>query len=128
MGRCPIFFYFVPWLPFIPFLPYQTEVITCILIKKLTKDIIINANISTSLHRRWFCSHDNIQHPALFDIYPIYGSSSYSQPFILIFNWKDKFNAKCFIQDLLFINYHQIYELVVISENSSDESGIEIGR
>ena len=63
-----------------------------------------------------FCIHRNTQHTAPFDIYP-----KYPYPFMVrrplhnplpqLFTWKDQLNI-CFIQDLLFINYYQIYEHV----------------
>ena len=79
--------------------------------------IIINANISTFLHSIWFCCHGNTQHPAPLTFTPCILNHSW---FIFLFttlypnffNWKDKLNVECFIQDLLFINYHQICELV----------------
>ena len=64
-----------------------------------------------------FCCHGNTQYPAPSDIYPIYSYPFMNhhpihKPFTPIFNWKDNLNVKYFIQELVFINYHQIYKLV----------------
>ena len=45
-------------------------------------------------------------------------------PFPHFLNWKDNLNVEHFIKDLLFINFHQIYELVSMATKFFKVHGI----
>ena len=48
----------------------------------------------------------------------------FPDPFPHFLNWKDNLNVEHFIKDLLFINFHQIYELVSMATKFFKVHGI----